>query len=201
MNDKPRLEPKPPRNDPDRRPSQQLAREALMRGTAFGVSCLLAAVRDRQPYSNYALPDTFPEFAFTLKGLLRLEMMNAGGNFAKGRRLFGATTRAALKNIRRWRSRAFPLAFEHAAAARAHLEKCPLGHWCASGRCPLLQASFPDKDWLVLLQIDDVWLDAAHTVTFAQLMMLFLREGSRTLRLVADGSCLRPPSWKGGGDG
>ena len=30
MNDKPRLDPKPPRNDPGRRPSQALAKEALI---------------------------------------------------------------------------------------------------------------------------------------------------------------------------
>lgn len=200
MTDKPRLNPKPPRDDPGRRPSQTLAREALIGGTAFGVGCLLAAVRDSRPYSNYSLPETFPEFAFTLKGLLRLEMMNVGGAFAKSRRLFGATTRALEKNIRRWRSRVFPLAFENGAAARAHLEACPLGRWCASGRCPLLRARFPDKGWLVLLQVDDVWLDQAHTVTFGQMLGLFLKEESRALRLVEAGSCLNPLPLKGGRD-
>ena len=201
MNEKPRLDPKPPRNDPGRRPSQQLAKNALMRGTAFGINCLLTVVQDTQPYSNYALPDTFPEFAFTLKGLLRLEMMNAGGNFAKARRLFGATTKAAKQNIQRWRSRVFPLAFEDGASARAHMEGCPLGRWCSAGQCPLLGAQFPEKGWMVLLQIDDVWLDAAHTVTFGQLLPLFLKEESRALRLVTVGSCLKPPALKGGGDG
>jgi len=33
MTDKPRLNPKPPRDDPGRRPSQTLAREALIGGT------------------------------------------------------------------------------------------------------------------------------------------------------------------------
>jgi len=163
-----------------------------MTGTAFGVGCLLAVVRDPQPYSNYSLPKTFPEFAFTLKGLLRLEMMNVGGNFAKSRRLFGATTKAAEKNIRRWRSRVFPLAFEDGSAARAHLEACPLGRWCASEQCPLLRAKFPDDGWLVLLQVDDVWLDQRHTVTFGQMLALFLKEESRALRLVVAGSCLKP---------
>jgi len=192
MNEKPRLEPKPPRDDPGRGPSQTLARESIMTGTAFGVSCLLAVVRDSQPYSNYSLPKTFPEFAFTLKGLLRLEMMNIKGDFAKARRLFGATTKAAERNIRRWRSRVFPLAFERSEDARAHLEACPLGRWCAAGRCPLLQAGLPDKGWLVLLQIDDVWIDQEHTVTFGQMLALFLKEQSHTLRLVTAGSCLKP---------
>lgn len=200
MMDKPRLDPKPPRDDPGRRPSQALAREALIGGTAFGVGCLLAAVHDPRPYSNYSLPETFPEFAFSLKGLLRLEMMNVGGHFAKARRLFGATTRAAERNIRRWRSRVFPLPFESSAAARAHLKACPLGRWCASGQCPLLRAKFPDEGWLVLLQVDDVWIDQAHTVTFGQMLGLFLKEESRALRLVEAGSCLKPLPLKGGRD-
>lgn len=193
MNDKPRLEPKPPRNDPDRRPSQNLAREALIGGTAFGLRCLLTRVRDYRPYSNYSLPETFPEFAFTLKGLLRLEMMNAGGDLANIRRLFGATTKAAERNIRRWRSRVFPLAFEKSDDGRAHLEACPLGRWCDSGRCPLLEAEFPDNGWLVLLQVDDVWIDEKHEVTFGQALEFFFREEkSRALELVAAGSCLKP---------
>jgi hypothetical protein len=193
MNDKPRLEPKPPRNDPDRRPSQAIAREALIGGTAFGVRCLLTAVRDTQPYSNYSLPETFPEFAFTLKGLLRLEMMNAGGDLARMRRLFGATTKAAERNIRRWRSRVFPLAFEKGLDARAHLAACPLGRWCDDGRCPLLKADFPTNGWLVLLQVDEVWLDAKETATFGQALEFFFRQGeSRALKLVVAGSCLEP---------
>ena len=163
-----------------------------MTGTAFGVGCLLAVVRDPQPYSNYSLPKTFPEFAFTLKGLLRLEMTNVGGDFAKSRRLFGATTRAAERNIRRWRSRVFPLAFENSEDARAHLEACPLGRWCSSGRCPLLSAELPEKGWLVLLQVDEVWIDQGHTATFGQRLALFLREQSRVLRLIGTGSCLQP---------
>lgn len=199
MMDKPRLDPKPPRDDPGRRPSQAMAREALIGGTAFGVRCLLTIVHDDQPYSNYSLPETFSEFAFTLKGLLRLEMMNAGGDLAKIRRLFGATTRAAERNIRRWRSRVFPLAFENSNDARAHLEACPLGRWCAPGQCPLLQAEFPDDGWLVLLQVDDVWLDQKHTVTFGQALELFFREEkSRALKLVEAGSCLEPLPLKGG---
>lgn len=118
--------------------------------------------------------------------------MNAGGDLAKMRRLFGATTRAAERNIRRWRSRVFPLAFKDSAAARAHLEACPLGRWCTSGQCPLLRTGFPDDGWLVLLQVDDVWLDQAHTATFGQLLGLFLREESRALKLVGVGSCLEP---------
>lgn len=196
MNEKPRLEPKPPRDDPGRRPSQTLAREAIMTGTAFGVRCLLTAVRDTQPYSNYSLPTTFPEFAFTLKGLLRLEMMNIKGDFAKARRLFGATTRAAERNIRRWRSRVFPLAFENGEDAHAHLEACPLGRWCAAGQCPLLQVEFPDDGWLVLLQVDDVWIDEGQT--FSQLLERFMKGESRTLTLVGAGSCLKPLPLKGG---
>ena len=193
MTNKPRLDPKPPRNDPDRRPSQNLAREALIDGTAFGLRCLLTHVRDAQPYSNYALPDTFAEFAFTLKGLLRLEMMNAGGDLARMRRLFGATTKAAEQNIRRWRSRVFPLAFEKGRDARAHLEACPLGRWCDAGRCPLLKANFPPTGWLVLLQVDEVWLDPEQTVTFGQALEFFFGQGkSRALELVAAGSCLEP---------
>ena len=198
MIEKPRLNPKPPRNDPGRRPSQAMAKEALMGGTAFGLGCLLAVVRDPRPYSNYSLPETFEEFAFTLKGLLRLEMMNTGDGFAKSRRLFGATTKAAQRNIQRWRSRAFPLAFKDSAAAHAHLKACPLGRWCASGRCPLLRARLPESGWLVLLQVDDVWIDQAHTVTFGQMLGLFLKEESRALRLVEAGSCLKPLSLKGG---
>jgi len=75
-----------------------------------------------------------------------------------------------------------------------------LGRWCASGRCPLLRARFPDKGWLVLLQVDDVWLDQAHTVTFGQMLGLFLKEESRALRLVEAGSCLNPLPLKGGRD-
>ena len=191
MNEKPRLKPKPQRDDPGRGPSQTLAREAIMTGTAFGVRCLLTVVRESQPYSNYSLPKTFPEFAFALKGLLRLEMMNIGGDFAKSRRLFGATTKAAEKNIRRWRSRVFPLAFENSAAARAHLEACPLGRWCASGRCPLLRAKFPDDGWLVLLQVDDVWIEEMQTF-LGQLLARFLKEQSHALGLVVAGSCLEP---------
>jgi len=186
------LRAKPPRDDEGRRRSQAQVKEALVAGATFSTACLLTRVRSDRPYSNYSLPDSYEAFEFTLKGLLRLEMM-ALEKYAGWRRLFGATTKA--HDIARWRSRVLPKAFPDVAAAERLLSECPLAAWNGAERCPLLEAELPEGDWLVLLQIHDVRLGDGRL--FSELLADFFNGDSEVLELVASHRCLPPAGGEG----
>lgn len=180
------LRAKPPRDDAGRRTSQAQVKEAMVAGATFSTSCLLTQVRTGRPYANYTLPDSYEAFEFTLKGLLRLEMMGLE-KYAGWRRLFGATTKA--HDIARWRSRVLPKAFVNVQEAQKLLDGCPLAGWNGEVGCPLLKAELPDDDWLVLLQVHDVRLDNGQL--FSELLADFFGD-SQTLELLASYSCLPP---------
>lgn len=181
------LQAKPPRDDVGRRTSQAQVKEAMVAGATFSTACLLTQVCTDQPYANYTLPDSYEAFEFTLKGLLRLEMMGLE-KYTSWRRLFGATTKA--RDITRWRSRVLPKAFANAREAQKLLDSCPLAGWNGAGSCPLLEAGLPDGDWLVLLQVHDVRL--GNERLFSDLLADFFGGDSQVLRLVASHNCLPP---------
>lgn len=159
-----------------------------MAGGAFGATCLLARLRTQEPYSNYRLPDSLEEFEFTLKGLVRLEMM-AQEKYKGWRRLFGSTTKA--KDVSAWRSRVLPRAFAGARDTRAFLEGCPLAAWQPEGRCPLLShVQNNDDQWQMLWQVHEVWLSDDRP--FSALLSEFLSGDSEVLALEGLHHCLAP---------
>ena len=134
-------------------------------------------------YANYTLPTASHELAFTLKGALRLEMMRSSEEaYRKYRRLFGSNTKA--KDLSAWRSRVNVAAYDTGPAA------------AAAARCMLLPdppvdpAGFLERVTaipgpVVLLQVNDVYLDVARTVLFSQLLAQFLLRESQLLRFDA----------------
>ncbi len=177
MSKRPRLNTKPGR-DPDRRAHQAQVKYAILENQAWGLTYLLARVKDRAPYENYRVPDDLATFEFTVKGVVRLEMM-ADARYKGWRRMFGSNTKA--RELSTWRSRAGIKAFATAADARAYIKADPLLRWGASnGGVP---NALPPNDWYVLFQIQDVRLPNS-THGFSELLGGFLLNSSRLLELV-----------------
>jgi hypothetical protein len=176
-----------PGRDPERRQHQAQAKNAIVDGNLFGLANLLARVHTRRPYENYTFPRDFDAFAFSVKGLIRLEMMNM--NRYKGwRRLFGANTKA--KDISTWRSRVLIRAFPDLTAAQAYVEADPLLHWPGAERPNLPDRLSDGEPWLVLFQIHDVWLKEANC-SFSDLLWAYL-EDSKALARVARWQAVAP---------
>lgn len=181
-----RLSTKPPQDDPDRRKHQAQVKRAIIQGQTFGLTYLLARVKNFEPYENYRVPKTLAEFEFTLKGVLRLEMMEH--NVYRGwRRLFGSNTKA--QDISSWRSRIMIKAFDNLVDTRAYLDADPLFNWS--------QHNFPwtpnliADDWYVLFQIQDV-LIAEEKDRWANAFGRFLQSHSALLELVISYDILEP---------
>jgi hypothetical protein len=186
MSAKPRILPTKPGDDPERRAHQAQVKEALLTGQAWGLTYLLARVRDREPYDNYRVPDDLAVFEFTLKGVLRLEMMEHA--VYKGwRRMFGSNTKA--QELSTWRSRVYVKAFANLAEARAYLEADPLLAW-SDAPFPWPKA-LPEHDWYVLFQVQDVLIENGK-YRWANAFGIFLREHSALLELVASHDVLPP---------
>jgi hypothetical protein len=186
-----RLEVKPGQ-DPDRRQHQAQVKNAIVDGNTFALVNLLARLRTRRPYENYTLPKSFDEFAFSAKGLVRLEM--AGLDAYRGwRRLFGANTKA--KDISTWRSRVLLRAFPDLKAAQAYVLADPLLGWPGAGQAQLPERLEGDLPWLVLFQVHDVLLQQAGC-SLADLLERYLAKDSKAFALVARWQ-LVPPA--GGG--
>lgn len=186
MNAKPKILKTKPGDDPQRRAHQAQIKEALLTGQAWGLTYLLARVRDREPYDNYRVPDELAVFEFTLKGVLRLEMMEHP--VYKGwRRLFGSNTKA--QELSTWRSRVYIKAFAHLGQVRAYVEADPLLAW-SEAPFPWPEA-LPEDDWYVLFQVQDVLIENGK-YRWANAFGIFLKEHSALLELVASHDVLPP---------
>jgi hypothetical protein len=194
MNRKPKLETDPGR-DPQRRAHQAQVKYAILENQAWGLTYLLARVKDRAPYSNYSVPDDLEVFEFTVKGVVRLEMMAQEG-YKSWRRMFGSNTKA--KEISTWRSRASINAFTNLEKACAYVKADPLWSWSES---PFSwPEGYPSDDWYVLFQVQDVWLPEERCY-WADLLETFLEKDSALLKLVDRYDVLpSAKSEKGGND-
>lgn len=184
----PHLEPKSPREDAARRDHQQAVKNALIVLPAFGLTLLAARVRpagqSTTGYDNYTLPRDPAELAFTLKGALRLEMMNSkNGYLQKYRRLFGSNTKA--KDLSAWRSRVYVQAYANGSAAAQAATAMLLPITPAKPSADFLATVTAETAQTVLLQVDDVFLDEKRTHLFSDLLLGFLQRDSRLLSYVA----------------
>lgn len=192
MSEKPRiLQAKPPAKDPDRRQHQAQVKQAIVKGQTFALTYLLARVKDRHPYDNYQVPEGLSQFEFTVKGVLRLEMMGHPA-YRGWRRLFGSNTKA--RDISSWRSRVYVKAFASLEEVRAYVEADPLLGWSGSG-FPWPEDS-PQDDWYVLFQVHDLLIGDGKE-RWADMFATFLEQHSALLQLVA--SCDVLPPIIGGG--
>lgn len=167
-----------PGEDPNRLVHQAQVKKAILEGQAWGLVYLLARVVDHEPYDNYTLPDKLAEFEFTLKGVLRLEMMDKP-KYAGWRRMFGSNTKA--HEMSTWRSRVAIKAFNDSAAALTFIRSDPLWTWqIAPVDIPQGKAG---DGWHVVFQVQDVWI-ARGRHRWSDLLGAFLLEDSRVLKLV-----------------
>lgn len=184
-----KLKTKPPRHDP-RIDSQLAAIAAITKRSNFGLRCFLTQFRHNNPY-GYGVPRDLEEFEFSIKGLLRLEMMNSkDGDDLFWRRLFGTTTgektgRRAGEFVDKpgsWKSRVLFKAFKDGREAKEYLVKAPLNRWPGGGLAPLAETlTGQESGPLLLLQLHDVELDDGGT--FGDLLAQFLVESKFLLLL------------------
>lgn len=184
------LKVKPPRDDPARREQQRAVKRSLIELPAFGLTVLAAAVRRDQAagYENYELPEAAAELAFTLKGALRLEMMNhRDARYARHRRLFGSNTKA--KDLSAWRSRAYVAVYPNGKAAAT-----AAAAMLAGGGESFLAAVARTAEPVALLQVNDVYLDETRETLFSDLLGEFLSGPSALLSLI--GGARAVPTWR-----
>lgn len=164
--------------------SQHSAKTAILADGNFALTYLLTRVRSRQPYENYALPASLAEFEFDVKGLLRLEMMNAPG-YRRERRLLGAMfNKKKTGEHFAWRSRVLYRALPSLAAARAYLAADPLFTWGMCANPDWLRAVPEDEaTWMVLFIVHDVSLPGGRRL--ADVLTDFFSGVSQSLELVA----------------
>ncbi|RMH01707.1 MAG: hypothetical protein D6706_01480 [Chloroflexi bacterium] len=187
MSTKPKILQTKPGEDPDRRKHQAQVKEAIVEGQDFGLTYLLARVKDHRPYGNYRVPNSISEFEFTVKGVVRLEMM--GHKVYRGwRRLFGSNTKA--RDISNWRSRVLIKAFASLSEARAYIKADPLFTW-SNGKFPWPD-NLPENDWYVLFQVQDVLIGQGK-YRWANSLAVFLQKYSALLELVVSYDILPPP--------
>jgi hypothetical protein len=195
MNAQPKILPsKPPEQDPSRRADQAQVKQAIVEGQTFALTYLLARLKARQPYDNYRVPDSLAEFEFTVKGVLRLELLRSENQaaFAGWRRLFGSNTKA--QELSTWRSRVAVKAFADLAQVRAYVEADPLLTWTGKG-FPWT-GTLPENTWYVLFQVQDVRIKNGRE-RWSDLFGAFLLEFSEVLQLVPPVFDVLPPA-KGG---
>jgi hypothetical protein len=191
MNGKPELKTDPGR-DPQRRAHQAQVKYAILENQTWGLTYLLARVKDRAPYRNYRVPSDLDVFEFTVKGVIRLEMMAKEG-YKGWRRMFGSNTKA--RELSTWRSRASIQAFANLGASRAYINADPLVSW--EGSVIALSDDLPPDDWYVLFQIQDVWLPGGE-YRWSELLEAYLRNDSRLLAFAGRCEVLPPAEVKGG---
>lgn len=196
-----RLEMTPPRGD-YRVFSQLDAIRSITEGTNLELRCFLARYRDENEYGERA-PSDLEDFEFTVKGLIRLEMMSLDDDdYLHWRRLFGTTTgNKTGRHAGRfedkpasWKSRVLLTAFEDGQEAREFLIHSPLNRWPGGGLTPLADALSEDEEGpFLLLQVHDVDLldeDGTDTgETFAGLLSRYL-DDSELLEKMGECACL-----------
>jgi hypothetical protein len=171
--------PTKPGRDPERRAHQAQVKEALLEGQAWGLTYLVARVRDPEPYDNYRVPDDLAVFEFTVKGVLRLEMMDKPG-YKGWRRMFGSNTKA--RELSTWRSRVSIKAFDSLADVQAYVDADLLQTW--DGRQFTLPADLPTRERYVVFQVQDVWVEGGR-MRWSEVLAKFLLDESEVLQLVA----------------
>lgn len=187
---KPELLVKLPDREPEAYKSQNDAKAAVMAGQNFGITYLLTRVRTFAPYSNYSVPDDLDAFEFTVKGVVRLEML-ADSAFRSQRRLFGSVfTRRKTGEKYTWRSRAAVKAFDGLPAVEAFLARDPLQAWPGNRRLSIPQESPAGEDWYLLWQVQDVELPGGQR--FADVLEAFFNGHSELLALVARADIVPP---------
>lgn len=197
---RPELYTKPQRDDAARREHQFAVKRAFVEFPAFSLSLLAAEVlpsTDTQAgYVNYTLPDSAQALTFTLKGALRLEMMNSKDErFQRFRRLFGSNTKA--KDIKAWRSRVYIEAYANGAAA-AQAIAAMLAPGTPAGELPARLGSVTNR--VAVLQINDVYLDERRTTLLSALLHEFLT-GKHSRLLRSCGVVQMLPPWNAPGAG
>ena len=191
MADQKKLKTRPPGSD-QRIDSQLAAIAAITQRTNFVLRCFLTRFRHDNP-CGYRAPQDLEEFEFSVKGLLRLEMMNSPDkDFLFWRRLFGTTTgkktgRRAKEFVGKpasWKSRVLFKAFRDGREAREFLAGSPLNRWPGGGFAPLVKMlTGQERGPLLLLQLHDVELDDGRT--FGDLLAQFLGQ-SQVLQLIGE---------------
>jgi len=166
--------------------------DAITKRANFGLRCFLTRFRHDNP-CGYRAPQDLGEFEFSVKGLLRLEMMNSPDeDYLFWRRLFGTTTgekigRRAGEFIGKpasWKSRVLFKAFRDGREAHKFLVESPLNRWPGGGLAPLAEVLTGQEEGpLLLLQLHDVGLDDGRT--FGDLLAQFLGR-SQVLQLMGE---------------
>jgi hypothetical protein len=182
---------KPPADDPARRAHQAQVRQAIVERQTFAMVYLLTRLKNRQPYENYRVPDNLAQFEFTVKGVVRLELLRneTETTFAGWRRLFGSNTKA--QELSTWRSRASVRAFAGFPEVRAYVKSDPLLTW--SERSFPWRDDLPQKDWYVLWQVQDVWIKGGQE-RWSDLLGAFLLDRSKLLQLIPPIFDVLPPA-------
>jgi len=186
------LNEKSPREDQNRRDHQQAVKRSMIELSAFGLTLIAASVKVGGGYDNYELPTDPDELDFTLKGALRLEMMNSGNAlWMKYRRLFGSNTKAG--DLSAWRSRVYIEAYDSGKSAceAAEAMKVP-------GQSVGLEKLTAEIEQMsgavVLMQVNDVFLADDRTYLFSDLLRTFIERDSELLESIGFARIL--PVWK-----
>lgn len=176
--------------EPGARTSQIQTKTAIMAGNNFGLTYLLARVRDRNPYSNYRVPDSLEEFEFTIKGVIRLEMMQSPELRAYRRALGASFTQKKTREKYTWRSRMLIKAFPNLEAVRTFLNQDPLTGWSNSQPVLLPPDLEQPDEWRLVLQIQDITLPEDKRL--ADIVADYLQNTSQVLVLEAKRDILSP---------
>jgi hypothetical protein len=207
------LKSKPETNHVERLQHQQVVKESIIALPAFGLTLIAARVRKPTEadavYGNYEFPQAPNSIAFTVKGALRLEMMNSNVElFRRYRRLFGSMlqdrknrkdSKSKEYDLQTWRSRVYVQAYatagEAAEAAKAmFLVGISEDPEFEDNAQRFVTAVSNTVSTVILFQINDVFLSADRRILFSDVLSRFLQEHSRLLTFVADLRIL--PAWK-----
>jgi hypothetical protein len=179
-----------PTKEPGARESQNMAKTAVLADTNFAISYLLARVIEDHPYEDYELPDSLAEFEFTLKGIMRYEMLQ-DDDMRPYRRLLGSSfTRKKTREKLTWRSRISITAFDGIDTVRNFFNQDPLSSWPESSSLSI-PADAVAEDWYILFQVQDV--DLPNNNRLADFLVDYLNQ-SELLTLVAHQDLLSLPT-------
>lgn len=155
-----------PEKEPGAYYSQTMAKTAVLADPNFGIAYVLARVIKEHPYTDYKLPRTLEEFEFSIKGIMRFEMLQ-NDDLRQFRRLLGSSfTRKKSREKLTWRSRILISAFDSLASVEAFLEQDPLLRWPGSPHFSFTSAAaLMPEGWFVLFQVQDVDLPDSLRLT------------------------------------